>query len=57
MLEEVLSGLSIGNVATCSGLQFPLRMKETVCNSYVGPEILQWSAVWCLRDNEMGILR
>ena len=37
--------------------RFPLRLKGVVCMSYVRPALLYGSEAWCLRKNEMGILR
>ena len=45
----------------CSELQhskrFPLRLKGAVYKSYVRPAILHVSEAWCLKENEMRILR
>ena len=35
---------------------FPLRLKEAVCKSYVKPDMLYGSEVWCLNESEMGML-
>ena len=39
------------------GRRFPLGLKGAVYKSYVRPAILYGSEAWCLKENEMGILR
>ena len=39
------------------GRRFPLRLKGAVCKSYVRLAMLCGSEAWCLKENEMGILR
>ena len=39
------------------GWRFPLNLKGAVYNCYVRPAILHGSEAWCLKENEMGILR
>ena len=39
------------------GRRFPLKQKKVVCKSYVRPAILYESEVWCLKQNDIGILR
>ena len=39
------------------GRRFPLRLKGAVYKSYVKPAILYGSEAWCLKENEMGIVR
>ena len=38
------------------GWRFPLMLKRTVYESYVGPTILYGSEALCLKESEMGIL-
>ena len=37
--------------------RFTLRLKGAVYKSYARPAILYESEAWCLKGNEMGILR
>ena len=37
--------------------RFPLKPKGAVYKSYVKPEILYGNEAWCLKENNMGILR
>ena len=39
------------------GWSFPLMLKGAVYWSYLRPAILYGSEVWCLEENEMGILQ
>ena len=44
--------LGVGNIA-----RFPLIAKEVVYKSSLVSVIMYWNEVWCLQENEFGILR
>ena len=37
--------------------RFPLKLKEAVYKSYIGPAILYGSEAWCPKESKMGILQ
>ena len=39
------------------GRKFSVKMKERISQSYVRSAMLYGSEMWCLRENEMAILR
>ena len=39
------------------GRRFPLRQKGVVYKSYERSAIIYGSEAWCMKENEMGILR